>query len=475
MKYEGKKVGILGFGRSGKACTRVLLREGAVVFVSESSGIMEEEFDVFKKGAEKGLNISRLDGEFRGHTDKLLEQDLIIVSPGISLSLPVLEKARTKGLRVIGELEFGYERFKEKGLYKSEIIGVTGTNGKTTTVHLINGILKHSGINNIACGNLGIPFTEVADMAELSTVPVIEISSFQLEGIDKFKPKIGVFLNATPDHLNRYKDFESYVEAKLRLFKNQDEEDFAILNAQDSGLRSKVESGFFKASKKYFSSSVKKDFFRPDIWVEKGKILYGNKGEVKSFDKKELNVKWDCFIEDYLASILVIEMLRRGTFPEISDEHIIGGLSSFKGVPHRMEEVGEFNGIRVINNSMCTNPDSFIKVIRSLSKVKGSVILIAGGKDKEVPIDGMAEAINAMVKHCVLIGDSAWRLKEHIKISYDYAGDMKGAVEMAFREARAGEIVILSPGFASFDWYNNYEVRGEDFKKKVSEYFKSKD
>lgn len=514
MNYKGKKIAVIGFGRSGKACAKALLQEGATVFVSELSKELEKEFKIFKakyiKQFTSDINQMKakpeIEGEFGINSDKILKQDKIIISPGVPSDLPILLQAKKSGIPVIGELEFAYQKLSCQDLsnYSGEfpspiIIGVTGTNGKTTTVFLIHNILESAGINSVVCGNIGTPLTEIAiktstkDLGKTSPkrIPIVEISSFQLENIKTFRPKVGVLLNVTADHLNRYSSLEDYREAKLRLFMNQVPTDFAILNAEDPEMQGKVNSGFFKSQKLYFSTQQGKAIFPPNIWIEREEILYSNNSDaylqagsidagqgdhfeinpIEKFKIKDLKIKWKCLLEDYLASILVAKCLNRSGLVNISNKNIIQGLSNFKGVPHRMEDIGLVQDIRVINNSMCTNPDAFVKVITSLKSDnqrggKG-VVLIAGGKEKKFPISEMVQAINENVKYCVLIGESAERLAKGLDVAHNYAKNMKEAVGLAFNYAKKGDIIILSPGFASFDWYTDFSVRGEDFKREV--------
>ncbi|MDD5530727.1 MAG: UDP-N-acetylmuramoyl-L-alanine--D-glutamate ligase [bacterium] len=487
MKKERqmKRVGIVGFQRSGMACAKALLREGAGVFISDSSAEAKAKFKVFlselsripefsKKTTAAGAGCCmQIQGEFGVNSEKLLQQDMIIVSPGVPLGLPIFQKAQKKGIPVIGELEFAYMSLNSK---QKEIIGVTGTNGKTTTVHLINNILKAAKKNSVVCGNTGTAFTAIVDSyGSQNFIPVIEISSFQLESIKAFRPKVGVLLNVTADHLNRYKNIGEYKKAKLRLFMNQTKDDFAILNFDDENMRALK----LKSRKLYFSTVYKRtssSILSPDIWTE-GNDIICNTGKssraVEKFNTKTLNIRWGCLMEDYLAAILAAKALGIGR------RYIIEGLKVFKGVSNRMEEVDTCfstslktsKGIRVINNSMCTNPAAFIKVLNSLGKTgKISTILIAGGKEKNFSTIEMVKAMNKNTKFCVLIGEAAKRLSKGLTVKHKEAKNMESAVKIAFSEAQKGDVIILSPGFASFDWYRDYSARGEDFRQKVKAY-----
>ncbi|MDD2889547.1 MAG: UDP-N-acetylmuramoyl-L-alanine--D-glutamate ligase [bacterium] len=473
-KKEMKKVGIVGFQRSGMACAKALLKEDVKVFVNDSSAEVRDKFETFLSELVRlpefiGKTID-INGKFGVNSEKLLEQDMIIVSPGVPLSLPIFKKAQKKRIPLVGELEFAYESFCRDGEQK-EIIGVTGTNGKTTTVHLINNILKETKKNSVVCGNTGTAFTEMVNLyGSQNFIPVIEISSFQLEGIKEFHPKVGVLLNVTADHLNRYKNVGEYKKAKLRLFMNQTEDDFAILNFDDKSMRELK----LKSRKLYFSTVYKRtssSVLSPDIWVE-GNDIICNTGKssraVEKFNTKTLNIRWGCLMEDYLAAILAAKALGIGRV------HIIKGLKAFKGVSNRMEEVDTYGGIKIINNSMCTNPAAFIEVLNSLGNTgKNGTILIAGGKEKNFSTIKMVEAMNKNTKFCVLIGEAAKRLSKGLTVKHKEAENMESAVETAFSNAQKGDVIILSPGFASFDWYRDYSARGEDFRQKVRAYLKN--
>ncbi|MFA5031496.1 MAG: UDP-N-acetylmuramoyl-L-alanine--D-glutamate ligase [bacterium] len=473
MKKEKqvKKVGIVGFQRSGMACAKALLKENVKVFVNDSSAEVRGKFETFLSELSmipefRGKTIN-IDGKFGVNSEKLLKQDMIIVSPGVPLNLAIFRKAQKKRIPVIGELEFAYESFCRDGKEK-EIIGVTGTNGKTTTVHLVNNILKEAKKNSVVCGNTGTAFTEVVNLYGIQNfIPVIEISSFQLESIKTFRPKVGVLLNVTADHLNRYKNIGEYRKAKLRLFMNQTKDDFAILNFDAKNMRELN----LKSRKLYFSTMYKRtssSILSPDIWVE-GNDIICNTGKssrtVEKFNTKALNIRWGCLMEDYLAAILAAKVLG------ISREHIIKGLKAFKGVSNRMEEVDTYKGIKIINNSMCTNPAAFIEVLNSLGKT--GTILIAGGKEKNFSTVKMVEAMNKNAKFCVLIGEAAKRLSKGLTVKHKEAKSMESAVEIAFSKAQKEDVIILSPGFASFDWYRDYSARGEDFRQKVRAYIKN--
>jgi UDP-N-acetylmuramoylalanine--D-glutamate ligase len=422
--YINKRVSVIGFGRSGEACAKLLLEMGAKVFVS----------DIHKKERK----IKGIEYEFEKHTERIYDAELIIISPGIPIDHPIVVEAKRRNIPVIGELEFAYEL-----LSNPIIVGVTGTNGKTTTVFLIQKVLEAKNIKTIVCGNVGTPLSSVVGKTEKDTVLIVEVSTFQLESTVNFSPYIGILLNITPDHLNRHKSFKEYQNLKFKLFRNQSKKDFAILNFDDP----RVTEINLESQKLFFS------LLKPvTIWI-KGEDIFWKAN--KLFSIKEINLKWKSLLPNYLASIGV------GKIFGLSDTTIIEGLSAFKGVPHRLEYVGMIDGVRFINNSMCTNPASFVHTLRNFEK---PIILIAGGKSKDVGIISIAEAIDKYTKYTILIGEVSEELSKLIKAEHKIASSMDEAVALSFQYAAKGDTILLSPGFASFDWFSDFRERGEKFK-----------
>ena len=435
--YKGKKVSVIGFGRSGKACANLLLDIGAKVFVSDQSENTSHEHGHGTR--------TRIKFEFGKHSEQILDTDMIVISPGVSLQHSIILKAKKRNISVIGELEFA-SRFIE-----NPIIGITGTNGKTTTAFLIQKILESAKIDTVLCGNMGIPLSSVIARLKPSTVPILEVSTFQLETVETFRPWIGILLNITPDHLDRHKSFQEYKDLKLKLFSNQTEDDFAILNFDDSVVR----TANTRAQKLFFGCKGNSRI-APMIWVKNENVFYA---QDKLFSITELNLKWECLLPDYLAAILVGKILK------LPSNLILKGLNSFAGVPHRLEDVGMVGKVRFINNSMCTNPEAFVSTLHSF---KQPVILIAGGKEKKVDITPIARAINECTKYTVLIGETAPKLSSLLKVQHCSANTMEEAVNLAYAYVSPGNTILLSPGFASFDWFRDFSERGEKFKEAVS-------
>ncbi len=367
--------------------------------------------------------------------------DFAVKSPGIPINHKILRYLREKNTPVLGETELAY-RFS-----RGNIISITGTNGKSTTTAIIHSALKANGYKSFIGGNFGIPFSEFALKTDEETVSVIELSSFQIEDLTSYTSDISIILNITPDHMNRYKSFSRYRESKLKLIKHSD---VTILNRDDPELKN------VKANRILFFSRKE----RADAYVKEGKkiVISTRKGRVE-IPLRELPLKGTHNLENYLASALAL------TVAGLSEEEIIEGLKSFRGLPHRTEKVAELNGITFINDSKSTNPDSLKKALESFQ----SIILIAGGSDKGLEFKHLRPLFRERVKSAVFIGESAETLEKTYKdmIPVKRASSMLEAVRKAFQAAEAGDTVLLSPGCASFDMFKNFEERGEAFKREV--------
>lgn len=429
LRNKETKITVLGLGRAGKACVKLLKNKG---------------FEVIGVDMQKNSQFSTLNSQ-------PFDAELIVASPGIALSHPVLQKARKENIPVIGELEMA-SRF-----VNAKIIAVTGTNGKTVTCYLIHHILKIAGINSVIAGNMGIPLSSVIEKITDDTIVVLEVSTFQLERIEKFRPYVGILLNISPDHLDRHKDFNEYKAMKGKLFMNQTEDNFGIFNFDDEDVF-KISRGV--ESRKFFFSRENKQ----DAYISEDNKLFVNKEvclleEICNLGK--INFNFECVLEDIMAASLATFIIG------IPKEKIRKALISFKGVEHRLEFVGTKDGVRFINNSMCTNPDSFVKTLYSFKK---KPILIAGGKEKGIDSDSMIKAIKQRTKYCILIGEVAEKINVKCKmqnVKCKVAENMNKAVKYAFSYAKSGNTVLLSPGFASFDQFRDFAERGEKFKKAV--------
>ncbi len=440
INLKNKKVSIIGAGRSGTAAAEVVLTLGGVPFVSDSGRYNE-------KTASR-LREMGIDFEFGEHSPKVFDCDYLVVSPGVPSDSDVIKKANSNGLTVWPEVELAYR------VCEGKIIGVTGSNGKTTTATLIGEILRKAGKEVAVCGNIGSPFIVAAAGISSGGFAVVELSSFQLELIDEFKPSVAIFLNITPDHLDRHGDFESYFAAKKRIFENQKPDDLAVVNYDNDKLRDIVDSIDSKIT--WFSTSTR----IPDgTWGDlEGDLVVNGKTVIRS---SELRIKGAHNLSNACAAAAATMSIG------VNIEDISEVLKSFPGVEHRLEPVRLIGGVSFINDSKGTNVDS---VYWALQAVSTPVILIAGGKDKGGDFSALNKLIAEKVKTVLLIGQAASKIKTEWESITEcaVAVDMDDAVRSAFDLADDGDTVLLSPGCASFDMYDSFEHRGRVFKAAVA-------
>jgi len=437
MKLEGKRVLVVGLARTGRGVVRFLSEQRARVTATDIRSLDELE--------ECASTIRNLlvRTELGGHkTETFLESDLIVVSPGVPLNIEPITAAREKGITVISEIELAFRFIRDP------IIGVTGTNGKTTTT-------KASGKRVFVGGNVGNPLIDCIGRDRWDYV-VAEISSFQLEGIDKFRPHIALMLNITEDHLDRYPDYGEYIKAKFRLFSNQRDSDFAVLNADDGTIGAM--SFQIRARKWYFSLASP---------VELGTFLHGDalvyhdqRGTVERLDLRRVSLKGIHNIENMLAAVATAKIC---SCPKAA---IQTALEAFKGLPHRLEFVRKLDGVSFYNDSKGTNVGSVVKSLRSFRE---PIILIAGGKDKGGDYGPLKGIVGAKVKRLILIGEARRRMAEALggRAPISLADTLEEAVHRAFDESQPGDVVLLSPACSSFDMFRDYEERGNLFKEIV--------
>ena len=440
-----RRVSVLGMARSGLAIANLLSQKGAEVFLSElkSRDGLRDEISQLKQ-----LNI---DFETGAHTDKVFEnRDFIVISPGIPPDIPILKKAESMGIPVFSEIEVAF------WLCKSEIVAITGSNGKTTTSYLMGEILGQSNRDYEVAGNVGIPFSSVVDKISEEGVIVLEVSSFQLEKIEEFRPKVATILNITPDHLDRYLDMKSYQQAKLRLFENQTDRDYMVINADDQ--ISALFSNLGLARKTYFST---KKHVEDGVWVKNQALVLTNDNvEREIIPIQNIGIKGPHNLSNAAAACAIASSLG----VEISS--IARGLAQFKGVEHRLEYVDTIRQIKFINDSKATNVDSVWYALQSVSE---PIMLIAGGKDKGGDFTPLRELVKSKVKLLILIGQAKQKMKDALGDLVDTiaAETLEQAVNIAFQKAHPGDCVLLSPACASFDMFNDFEDRGRKFKTAV--------
>ncbi|MDI6756612.1 MAG: UDP-N-acetylmuramoyl-L-alanine--D-glutamate ligase [Endomicrobiia bacterium] len=437
------KIGIMGFGATGAAVADFALASGDEVFVSESRPSSSFE-DILKRS---GNNIR---AEFGGHTKRLLDADLIVKSPGILPDEKILLAAVRRGIPVTGELDFVFSRVPRP----SRIVAITGTNGKTTVTSLVGKILKKHNPRTYVCGNIGAPLASVAAGITSRTTVVLEVSSYQLEDARTFRPDVSVILNITPDHLEHHGSFKAYVEAKSRIFKNQLPTDYCVLNRDDAvcaGLSDKTPARavFFSIRRVLARGAYfKNDVFRLNLdgGREKMRVNLSLPGEHNTSNA----------VAAFAAARLAGAPL----------SVIKAAAEDFKGVEHRIEFVASKKGVSYINDSKATNVSSVEVALRSLSD---GIWLILGGRDKGSPYSPILPLIRKKVKGIFLIGEAAGKIYEELSGAAPIfkSGTLKAAVVAASKKAVAGDTVLLSPACSSYDQFENFERRGEAFKKIV--------
>lgn len=431
--------------RSGVACAKLLNKLGAQVFITDTkpSHLLASEIAQL---AELGVDF-----ETGGHTLKAVtNKDYLVISPGVPLDIPILKEAQNGGIPIFSEIEVAF------WLTDAKIVGITGSNGKTTTTTLVGEILKEDKRECEIGGNIGIPFSDLVEKISKEGVIVLELSSFQLERIEEFKPYVSVVLNITPDHLDRYPDLKSYMDAKLRIFENQTDSDFAVLNADD---KNSMELALYSSSKKIFFSTQKE--LELGAFVKNGMLLFKINGkEEKIIETKDIRIRGPHNLSNASAACAICAIL--GVSPLSMRE----ALKRFKGVEHRLEEVSTISGVKFVNDSKATNVDAVWYALQSVEK---PIILIAGGKDKGGDFTKLRELVQNKVKTLILIGEAKDKIHDVLGdlVSTLYSDSLEEAVELGFKKAEAGDTVLLSPACASFDMFKDYEHRGEVFKSSV--------
>ncbi len=445
------RVVVVGAGVSGLWSSLALASMGAEVILTDQAPESRLDPEMLQKVKQKGVIL-----EAGGHKlATILAADLVVVSPGIPLEIDVLKKAREKGIEIIGELELASRFIHEP------IIAVTGTNGKTTVTSMVGEMLKRAGKSVFVGGNIGTPLSayvaaqQDGPFAPKADYVVAEVSSFQLETVKEFSPKVAVILNIARDHLDRHCSFEAYVEAKYRILKNLGLGHCAVLNLPSLPKPVPVPRGALILS--YGLDSHRE----PSAWIEGGKIrvrLSGSKAY--GFSYADFALPGLHNLENLMAAILA--SLHLGVEPQV----IQGVISEFKPLHHRLEYVAEFRGIRFYNDSKATNVDA---AQRALEGFESPVVLIAGGLDKGADFEPLKEACAGKVKGVVLLGEAREKLKAELSqvVKSVDAASMEEAVRKAFHMAQSGDVVLLSPACASFDMFSNYQERGEAFKEAV--------
>ena len=446
MDVKGKRVLVVGLGKSGIASALFLADQGARVAVSDTKS-EEELHDEIPLLLDRGIGV-----EAGYHGERIFkEQELIVISPGVPSDVPQLEQARQAGIPVIGEVELAAQYLK------GQIVAITGSNGKTTTTTLAGDIIAASGQKTLVGGNIGTPAISFVEKASDDTWIVLEVSSFQLETIETFHPKIAVVLNVTPDHLDRHHTFENYAAAKARIFENQTGSDFAVLNADDvtcAAMADKTQARVYWFSRQHFVEHGA--FVRGDeiFWRDAG-------SEQVIMPVSEIVLKGAHNVENVLSSICV------GMLAGVDPADIRRAVLHFKAVEHRLEYVATIRGVEYYNDSKATNVDATIKALESFP---GGIHLILGGKDKGSDYSLLNPLLEQRVKRVYTIGAAAPRIELQIKgTQVATASTLDTAVRRASESATPGDVVLLAPACASFDQFVSYEHRGRVFKDLVKQ------
>ena len=433
MRYQGKKVAVLGAGLSGTAAALLLRSEGAAVTVLDSA----DEKTLLKSTIEN-LRVRGMEVRCGPASEEdSFSYDFVVLSPGIDPISPLATSFSSRNIETMGELELGWRSVNVP------VIAITGTNGKTTTTELLAQMLNACGQRTIACGNIGKPLCEVSLEQHDLDVLTVEVSSFQLETIRTFRPSISVWLNFAPDHLDRYRSVAEYRAAKLRIFENQTADDVAVVNAGETLLK-------LAARRVTFSAYADHADFR----LEGGSIVYQNAPVLRMAETK---LRGSHNIENIMATLAV--GLARG----LSFDQMLPPLCSYEPRPHRCEFVREVGDVAYVNDSKATNLDAVEKGLLAQNK---SVILIAGGKDKGFTFETLRSLVSEKVRAAVLIGEMAERIAQDWKaaVPCEIAHSLADAVERAHAIAKPGEVVLFSPGTSSFDMFKSYADRGDQFR-----------
>lgn len=446
MNLKNKKVLVIGLAVTGVPLVKTLCQLGAQVIIND----LKAETDLKENIKElQGLEYKSIFGRHPENFSELGELDLVVVSPGIPLDSPFILELRKRKINIIGEIELAYR------LNKAPIVAITGTNGKTTTTALVGKILQSLDKRVFVVGNIGIPAISKALETTGEDIMVMEVSSFQLESIVDFRPKVAALLNLTPDHLNRHKTVDNYLQTKLKIFDKQKSNDFAIINYDDK--KCSESSNKILSRKIFFSTKNKLD---EGVFIEKNNIVVlidNQKHEIIHID--EIGIPGIHNLENALAAtaIAFVMGINAGIIKE--------GLTNFRGVEHRIEHVTSLDGIKFINDSKATNTDAAIKAIETIKK---QIILLAGGMDKGSDFGSFVKAFNGRVKKLFVYGETAPNIYNTCKkMGYQdvfLVKDLQEAVLNAYNIAEEGDTILLSPACASWDMYRNFEERGKHFK-----------
>ena len=446
MNLKNKKVSVIGAVRSGVGAAKLIKKVGGIPFVSDSGD--EEKLKDFLQELKK----ENIEYETGKHSSRVYDCEIMVVSPGVPNNAQVLINARKNNIKLISEVELSYH------FCKGNIIAITGTNGKTTTTSLCGHVFNQCGHNAFVAGNIGLAFSEIALDVEPNEFVALEVSSFQLDLIEAFKPKVAIILNITPDHLNRYDNkVENYAESKQRIYENQDQSDYLILNNDNGEVvkylkNHKSKSFYFSLEEELVNGCFKKN----------DRVIFNRDGKNQfSCNVPDIKIKGEHNLANAMAVICAAKIF------DLDDRKIIKALHSFEGVEHRLELVREIEGIKFINDSKATNVDSVWYALKSFEE---PIFLILGGQDKGNDYEQIKALVLERVNKIYAIGSSAEKIFNffHSVVKVEIKESLKDVITTVINEARSGDLVLLSPACASFDMFDNYEHRGRVFKELVN-------
>lgn len=450
MDFLKKTFLVVGTGMSGIAAAELLLQKGAKTYLYDGNAALDKQAfrEKNKKLEQVPLLLETIPSEI------LQEIDIAVLSPGVPLDSLLVEELKRQQVLIWGEIELAYR------LGNGRVAAITGTNGKTTTTSLVGHIMSLQFPEVKVVGNIGIPYTKVVDELREDSLVVAEISSFQLETIEQFAPKVSAILNITPDHLNRHHTMENYIAAKESITKNQKAEDCCVLNYEDEVLR---EFGNTLSQKVIYFSSER--VLPEGLFLQNGNIIWKQQEEcTQIIPVKELNILGKHNYENAMAAAAICREMG------ISLDVIRRGLSSFHAVEHRIEYVCDKKGISFYNDSKGTNPDAAIKGIQAMDR---KTLLIGGGYDKASAYDEWIESFDGKVKKLILLGQTKEKIaqccEEHGFCDYVFVDTLEEAIDVAYQNAISGEAVLLSPACASWGMFDNYQQRGNRFKDYVKQ------
>ncbi|MCL5289578.1 MAG: UDP-N-acetylmuramoyl-L-alanine--D-glutamate ligase [Bacillota bacterium] len=449
MDLAGKRVLVVGAGVSGQAVCEFLLKKGAKATLTDSR-TREQIGPAADQLTQSGVGLVL--GDYPQVNQA--SYDLLVVSPGVPLTVPPVVQAAAAGIPILGELELAY-RFA-----KAPIVAITGTNGKTTTTSLIGQLFREAGYKTLVAGNIGLPLVSEIENYNAGDVVVAEVSSFQLETTHRFSPKVAVILNITPDHLDRHGSMEEYIRAKALIFAHQKPTDWAVLNYDDPVTRELAKDCPFNVI--FFS---RRHILEKGIFIRNDKIVIADETglrEVTGVDS--LRIPGGHNLENALAAAAA------GHAMGLAPADIAHTLGNFTGVAHRLEYVATLKGVDYVNDSKGTNPDAAIKALEAYDV---PIVLIAGGKNKGVSFQEFAKKIKEKVRVLITVGVHGYQIEDAAReqgfANIFPAQDYPQAVKLAYQQAQPGEVVLLSPACTSWDMFKNFEERGELFKKLVLE------